>query len=302
MTSQATSPTGWRQTEEVGSLWGVRFVGRLANKVGRPAARAFLWIVTLYFFVTRPDRVAHCREFRRRAGASDSSWEVFLHMLSFAHCSLDRLYFLSGRSKLFRVYRKGHEHIRELRREKRGAMFLGCHLGSFEALRAVSRDFGLPLYIVADFHNARRLNAILDLFGDNQDTRFLDAGGDRVTMALKVREIIQAGGVVAILADRAGHGRVEEVPFLGSLAPFPVGPYVLAAHSKCPVYLTTGFYTAPNRYEILCERLFDRVDLPRKGRTEALRDCAKVYAGRLEHYAKQMPDNWFNFYSFWSDP
>lgn len=302
MSSETTTPVGWKGSHEVGSLWGVRFVSEVAKRVGRPAARAFLWLVTLYFFVTRADRVAHCREFRRRAGASDSSWDVFRHMLGFAHCSLDRLYFLSGRVDLFRIYRKGHEHIRELRRTNRGAMFLGCHLGSFEALRGVSRDFGLPLYIVADFHNARRLNAILDLFGDNQGTRFLDAGGDRVTVALQVRDIIERGGIVAVLADRAGHGRVEEVPFLGSLAPFPVGPYVLAAHSKCPVFFTTGFYTAPNRYEILCEPLFGQIDLPRKDRREALRDCARVYAERLEHYAKKMPDNWFNFYSFWSKP
>lgn len=86
---------------------------------------------------------------------------------------------------------------------------------------------------------------------------------------------------------------------MGESAPFPVGPYVLAAHGNCPVFFTTGFYTAPNRYEIICEPLFERIHLPRTNRQAALLECAKVYATRLAHHARRRPDNWFNFYPFW---
>ena len=40
---------------------------------------------------------------------------------------------------------------------------------------------------------------------------------------------------------------------------------------------------------------------PRRDREGALRDCAARYAARLEHYARQAPDNWFNFYDYWGD-
>lgn len=290
----------WKQKDEVGSLWGIAFVARLAQSVGRPSARLFLWTITAYFFFTRSDRVEACREFRALAGASTSSWAIFKHLLTFAHCALDRLYFLMGRRDLFRVYQTGHEHIQKLFEGRRGALLLGCHLGSFEALRAISRNHALPLYVVADFHNARRLNAILSLFGDNEKTRFLDAGGDRVSLGLKVKEAVEQGGLVAILADRAGHGRSVLVDFFGRKAAFPVGPYLLAHHVACPVYFTTSFYTAPGRYELLCEPLFERVHLPRAAREEALTACAQLYASHLERYARRVPDNWFNFYPFWS--
>jgi len=39
--------------------------------------------------------------------------------------------------------------------------------------------------------------------------------------------------------------------------------------------------------------------LPRKERQQALNQYAQDYAGRLEHYCRKYPYNWFNFYDCW---
>ncbi len=305
MTSQhrlrAAEDATWKKSEEVGSLWGIAFVARLATMAGRRAARVFLWFVALYFYFTRPDRVASCLEFRRRCGASTTPWALFSHFLTFAHCALDRLYFLRGRYELFRFCQVGHQHIQNLYDKRQGAILLGSHLGSFEALRAASRKHDLDLIVIADFENARRLSAILSLFGDNSRTRFLDASGDRLTLGLQVKEALAKGALVAILADRAGHGRAVDVEFFGEKARFPIGPYLLAALAECPVYFTTAFYSAPNRYELLCEPLAERIVIPRHKREEAVSRYAQLYAARLEYYSKTYPDNWFNFFPFWEN-
>jgi predicted LPLAT superfamily acyltransferase len=184
----------WKKSEEVGSLLGLRFVARLAQLAGRNAARFFLLLVTAYFYFTRQERVAACREFRLRAGAGTSPAAIFRHFLAFAHCALDRLYFLSGRHDLFRYFLVGHEHILNLVERKTGALLIGSHLGSFEALRGASRQYDLDLVVVADFENAKRMNAILSVFGDNSKTKFLDASRDRLTTIGH-----EAGGIL-------GHG------------------------------------------------------------------------------------------------
>jgi predicted LPLAT superfamily acyltransferase len=51
-----------------------------------------------------------------------------------------------------------------------------------------------------------------------------------------------------------------------------------------------------------CEPLAEQIELPRGQRDEALRGYVALYARRLEHYARQAPDNWFNFHDFWSAP
>jgi predicted LPLAT superfamily acyltransferase len=53
---------------------------------------------------------------------------------------------------------------------------------------------------------------------------------------------------------------------------------------------------------LYCEPFEERIDLPRGAREEALRAYVTRYAGRLEHYCRLAPDNWFNFYDFWSPP
>lgn len=255
-----------------------------------------------YFYLTQSERVSACRSFRETVGAPTSPLDLFRHFLAFAQCALDRFYFLQGHYSSFRIFQVGHNHIEDLVQSRKGAIFLGSHLGSFEALRAASRHHEIPLSIVADFLSAQKLNAILSASFDNDQTRFLDASGDRVALGLQVSEAIQRGELVAILADRAGLGRSVQVNFFGKKAPFPVGPYLLASVAGCPLYFTTSLYTAPNRYELICEPFIDRVYLPRGQRSSALEYYAQCYAERLEFYAKRRPDNWFNFFHFWEGP
>jgi predicted LPLAT superfamily acyltransferase len=91
-------------------------------------------------------------------------------------------------------------------------------------------------------------------------------------------------------------------PFFGQDASFPAGPFLMASVLRCPVYLVFGIYRAPNHYDLHCERFAERVELPRKDRDEALRQWVRRYAERVEHYAREAPENWFNFFDFWAAP
>jgi predicted LPLAT superfamily acyltransferase len=107
--------------------------------------------------------------------------------------------------------------------------------------------------------------------------------------------------MLAILGDRVMGGPSTEVTFLDGKVRLPTGPFVLAATLKCPIYLTFGLFFPPNRYQMHCEQLVDRVVLPRQTRAEALKVYVQQYASRLEHYCRLAPDNWFNFFDFWSE-
>ena len=61
-------------------------------------------------------------------------------------------------------------------------------------------------------------------------------------------------------------------------------------------------YRDPNLYDVYCEPFEDRVTLARRGGLEQKRELVQRYAERLEHYVRQAPSNWFNFYDFWERP
>jgi predicted LPLAT superfamily acyltransferase len=76
----------------------------------------------------------------------------------------------------------------------------------------------------------------------------------------------------------------------------------IAAALRRRVLFMAGVYRGGSRYEIHFEPLADFGDVegqPRARSEERVREAVALYAGRLEHYARNEPYNWFNFHDFW---
>ncbi len=299
----AEREAGWLSQRERGALWSVRLMFRLAKLFGRWPTRQLVRLLALYYATFDADAARASRDWLTRVhGRPPSKREVRAHVFRFAQVALDRIYLLQGAIDAFEVTRTGDHHLDELVRDGQGAVLLGAHLGSFEAMRAGARDERLPLYIVGHFENARMINALLEKIDPHMAGRVIHTGQDPVGFALTVRERVEEGGLIAILGDRVGiNDKSVTVPFMGAPARFPTGPLLLASMLRCPVYLVFGLYREPNRYDLHCEPFAERIELPRGRRQEALVEWVGRFAVRLEHYARQAPDNWFNFFDFWED-
>ena len=289
----------WRAVPEVGTLLGLRLVAFTLRLLGRRAAGALLWVVCWYYLAVARTARRASREFFTRPGLR----RLHHHLFTFARVSLDRLLFLTGDTGALEVHLHGHEHVMALAQSKRGGLLLGAHLGSFEAMRALAARYDVPLLVLADFRNARRVNALLAHFSPALRVRLLELDPDSPTDLLAVKDAIERGELVAVLADRAT-GRDDRdvtVPFLGGAARFPGGGHVLGALLGCPVYFVCALFDGPRTYRVHCVQLTERVTLPRAARAAALRDEVARYARVLEGFTRSAPLNWFNFYPFWVD-
>src|SRR5690606_8942504 len=133
-----------------------------------------------------------------------------------------------------------------------------AHLGSFYAMRAQSEVEGIPLYAVVYTKNARRINEALEQIDPGKNAKLIQMG-EGIDFMLRIKELIEGGAIVAILADRvppnvadASDARSVSAAFLGGVARFPTGPYLLASMLKCPVYMTFGLYRGGDRYDLYC--------------------------------------------------
>ena len=299
---------GWLEAKERGGVLAIRFTVFATTVLGRPFARLVARFVTAYYVLAAPRARRAIRDFRRRLEGREISFaEVYRHLLRFVHCTVDAFFLVAGKTKAFEVTRTGKENLARLRDEEEGAILLGAHLGSFYAMRMQSREERQNLYAVMYTANARMLNDALAKLDPEGTARVLELDPDGgLQSMLRVRELLEEGALIAILGDRIpkdpSPDRVVWAPFLGEPAPFPAGPFLLAALLKCPVYLTFGLSHGARRYDLYCEPFADRIVLPRGRRQEALEEVVARYAARLEHYARKAPDNWFNFYDFWADP
>jgi predicted LPLAT superfamily acyltransferase len=298
---RSSSDVAWLTQRERGAIFGMRVMFWMATALGRGIAQQFVRVIALWYFAFDRRARAASRQFLSRVyGRPARLSEVYGHILRFSRVTMDRVFLLLDGHNSFQVKRTGHHYLDALAREKRGAVLLGAHLGSFEAMRAGAENTSLPLNIVGHFENARMINALLGKLNKDAAARVVHVGQDPVGFALTVSERVENGELVAILADRVGlNDKQIEVPFLGRTARFPTGPFLLSALLKCPVYLVFGLYYEPNRYELYCEPFAECLELPRAQRQAALQAVVQRYAERLEHYARLAPDNWFNFFDFW---
>ncbi|HEY7372187.1 MAG TPA: lipid A biosynthesis acyltransferase [Polyangia bacterium] len=299
MTASDAPATAWLRTSEMGSAFALRLLIAICRLLGRGVTRLLLVPIVFYFVAFAPQARRASRDYLRRVGRPHGFRAVFAHCLCFAHVTLDRLFFVLGRYQPFTITRNGKEQLAALKQQRRGALLVGAHVGSFEALRAMATEEELPLNIVGYFRNARLINGVLAKLNPVLATRVINVE-QSMSFVLAVKERIDAGEMVALLGDRVGIGdRVVEVDLFGAPALLPAGPYWLAASLHCPVYLTFGLFHEPNRYDLYCEPFAERIELRRGEREADARAWAQRFAQRLEHYCGLAPDNWFNFYPFW---
>ncbi|RMG94554.1 MAG: acyltransferase [Deltaproteobacteria bacterium] len=296
-------PVGWRAQAERGASWAMRMTAALARRAGRGPSRAFLLPGLAYFHLTAGAARRASHAFYRRLLGRVPKGAFFRQLRAFADCTLDRMYFLRGELDPFEISHLGHEHLRRLHDEGRGALLVGAHLGSFEAMRGMAGRRSLQIWSAVDVTVARRIEATLAAVGGPPPNIVPLRAGDPSSV-LDIADRIERGHLVAILADRVDvHEPAVRVPFLGALARFPAGPWRIAAALGCPVYLTFGLYTPPNRYRLFCEPFADRIVVGSRRRPgPTVEEHAARFARRLEHYVRLAPYNWFNFFDPWSEP
>ena len=294
----------WQSRPEGGGRFAIWLIRAIALYGGRRMGRLCLYPITLYFFVRRgPERQASRQYLQRAFGRPATTWQVLKHIHCFAATILDRIFLLAHGEQPFRIETEGLDLLDQCVAQGRGVLLFGSHQGSFEALRAIgARRPKMALRVVLDKQKTPAMTELLEALAPDVGACVIDAAQDGTTIALAMAEACHDGALVAMLADRGrGHEVLRRTGFLGSSAPFPISPWLLAHTLQVPVVLCFGLYLGGNRYKLVFEPFSERVHIPRHDRGPALDALIARYAQRLEHYIHVAPYNWFNFYDFWQE-
>ncbi len=289
----------WATRPERSSMAVLRLMVWLSLFLGRRLSRLVLYPIAAYFVVFAPKAKRASKAYLSRAlGRTARLPDGFRHVLTFASVVHDRVYWLRGRHDLFAIEVIGESHLASLRQQGRGMVCAGGHFGSFEALRVVGERHGIDTRMLMFPDNARKVTAALTSINPALANSVIGLG--RPDSVLRVRDHLQNGGSVGILADRMlGDDKSRDIPLLGEPAPFPVGPWRLAAMLAAPVVFMAGCYLGGNRYQLVFEPIIDFAQVPAEKRASAMQEAQDRFVELLESRCRQAPWNWFNFYDFW---
>jgi predicted LPLAT superfamily acyltransferase len=297
----------WSERREGGSRFALWLIRNICLRLGRPAARLFLYPTTLYFFFRRGPERRQSRAFLSRAlGRPASIWAVLKHLHCYAATILDRIFLLSDSRwsdslPRFDIRVHGLEHLETQMAHGRGVLLLGAHIGSFEVLRvlAVERP-DVQVRVVMDTQQTPAMTAMMHALNPAVAAGVIDAGQDGTAIALAIQDAANQGALIGLLADRARpREATRDATFFGNPAPIPIAPYLIASVLKLPVVLCFALFRGGNRYDLYFETFAECLQIARHERDAKLGEWTQRYAARLEHYTRMDPFNWFNFYDFW---
>jgi predicted LPLAT superfamily acyltransferase len=290
----------WMQRKERGSLFWLRVMRWFSLRFGRRLSRLALYVIALYFSLAVPAAQKASRAYLERVLQRPVTWrDLYRHILAFSSTIHDRIYLLNDRHDLFDIRIIGGGPLHALHASGAGCFLFGAHLGSFEILRSIARGHGgLNVSVAMYPENARQLNDTLASINPRIMLDVISLG--QFDSMLAVHHRLKEGAMVGILADRAsGPDKYLELPFLGSPARFPTGPFRMAAMLRQPVFFMAGLYRGGNRYDIQFELLADFTGPKPASREEEARALLEKYVAELERHCRMSPHNWFNFYDFW---
>ena len=311
-------PQHWSGVSERKGLHGMRFMLAIYRWFGRRVFTLFLWpVIAVYWLSGRSQRQASQQWLKQIASyARQQQVQLpaplgsYFHFLRFGNAMLDKI--ASWRGDL--RWGKDIDFAPGARAvitdaPPGGRLILASHLGDIEACRAMAQQVsGLVINALVFTDNAARFRQVQEEIAPQAGVNLIPVSDIGPETAIMLQQKLDAGEWVAIVGDRTainrqrgGARRVVWSEFLGRPAPFPQGPFILAAALRCPVLLMFALKQR-GKLRIYCEFFADPLLLPRARRQQALQQAVDRYAERLAHHALISPLDWFNFFDFWTLP
>jgi len=286
-----------------GNKPGILFVRFILKTFGLRFAYFFLYFIVLYYFLfslrTRKSFSEYWKTLHPEMGFWHRQVKMYQQVLVFAKTLVDRGLQREHEGLFFKydLDPSVEQFVQHLEKSSKGAVAVASHVGGWEMVmtffaqvetrkKMLAVMYGLPGQY--GHQSAERKNSKAEVI-------FFNLAENTV---LKVKDYLEAGQIVGMMADRPVTNSNEMLPFFGKLALFDTTPFRIALACESEIYFVFALKTAREKYKVFAYRYEASAELSKEKRIyEALRH----YVCTLESILKQYPEQWFNFFPFWSE-
>lgn len=282
-----------------GGTFGYMFFIYLIRIFGVRPAYFFLYFVVPYFVLFAPKAVGSIWKYSRKIlkkGRRGSVIMVFRNFYTLGQILIDKIAINSGKTAPYKFEFENYGEFSKMLAEDRGAVIIGAHAGNWEMGAPFFRDYSRKLNIVMFDNEHRKIKELIESNTIRQDYKIIAVNEDGLGHIFKITEALSRSEYVCFQGDRfTEKEKSTETVFMGEKAEFPAGPFLVASKMGTPVMSYFAMREKGMRYRFHFFVL--NGDGTMKLKPE---DLLERYVRILEMMLKKYPEQWFNYYNFWS--
>jgi Kdo2-lipid IVA lauroyltransferase/acyltransferase len=182
----------------------------------------------------------------------------------------------------------------------KGVILVTPHFGNWELGGIILSLKKYSLNIVTLKDDNQTINNFRERIRNKNNITSIYVTGDSIHTAINIIKALRNNSIVAMLGDRDGSTKTVEVNFFGKKTKFPLGVAYVALSSEAVVLPVFVVLRANGKYQGIIEKPLLFSQYKESNRNDAIRKAVQDIACIFEQYIREYPDQWFNFYPFWS--
>jgi predicted LPLAT superfamily acyltransferase len=278
-----------------GTVGGYRIFVFTIRYLGLPATYFLIKFVAFYFYLFAKKEKRVLDEFYDKYLNCDREEVPGLIRKNFnmlGHSIADKVAFLMGRDERFEFTFQGHDILKSLERQGRGAFLISAHLGNWDIAGNMLRttDLTVPVNVVMFPGEVEAIQQFVENTTGGNRFKVIPILQD-LSHIIRIKMALDKGEFVCIHADRFLPGaRTFTTNFLEYPARFPLGPFEIATKFQVPICFVYNIKVSNFKYALTCTDPLIHDDDPM--------DIAKVFVKDLEIRVMKNPGHWFNYHPF----
>ena len=278
--------------------------------LGLKALTVFLYPIVFFIFLFAGPARSASRQYRQvfrhytdTHHLSVPTFSGYRHLLSYAISLADKFSVLCDPKTpvSFEVDSNSDWPLfRDLLQDHHGAFLLSSHLGNIEVFAGFGQsqpDLPQPqLHALMQVGQNQQFHTFLKHHQRRQSFRLYPAENLSVETVMGLYEALNAGDLLLMAGDRVSAQNPEKTvttTLLDCTCPLPSGVFRYAKSMKHPTFALCLIRTKPHHHRLFVKKLDTSLPLP---------ELAQQYASFLEALLIRYPDQWYNFYPFFTQP
>lgn len=284
------------QGRSKGTVTGHRIFVLLMHSFGVKAAYGLLVFVAFYYCIFSPSSTRSTyRYFRHMLGRPvlHSITSVYWNYFAFGQSIIDKVAISSGLQDQFTFQMDGVERIQALLDEGHGGILISAHVGNFEIAEHFLGELTEKpvINLLTTDRERSEIKAYLESVTNRSNVKFILYRED-MGHVFEMSQALAANELICLTGDRYSQGmKFLEAPFLGKMAKFPAGPFLLGSRIRPQVLFVHVMKEGTSHYH-----LYARQANVVRGDAQ---DLLGKYVADLEGILRKYPLQWFNYFDFW---